>query len=253
MKNKPLILVTNDDGISAPGIRILTEIMSKIGEVWVVAPEKARSGMGHAITIGNILTYDEKEPRDGASREFSCSGTPADCVKLAKNRILPRRPDICVSGINHGSNATINVIYSGTMGAAMEAGVEGIPSIGFSICDHRTDADFGYLEPFIRAITLKALEHGLPKNTVLDVNFPTGPVKGVKICRQADTRWEQEFERRTRPYGGDYFWLVGTPICNDRGTDTDQWALDNGYGSIVPTTFDLTAYGAIEDIENWGL
>lgn len=249
----PLILVTNDDGIDAPGIRHLARLMSRLGQVWVVAPERGRSGMGHAITIGDILTYRTCVPRDGSVREFACSGTPADCVKLAKNELLGRKPDLCVSGINHGSNASINVIYSGTMAAALEGGVEGIPSIGFSLCDHDTSADLSPLDDTILRIASLALEKGLPPSTVLNVNFPKGIIRGVRVCRQAQTRWSQEFERRSFPRGGDYFWLVGYPVCMDAGEDTDEWALSHGYASLVPTTFDMTAYGAIEAINDWKL
>ncbi len=251
--DRPLILVTNDDGISAPGIRHLVKLMSTIGDVWVVAPEKGRSGMGHAITISDILTYRERTPRDGSAREFSCSGTPADCVKLAKNELLERMPDLCVSGINHGSNASINVIYSGTMAAAIEGGIEGIPSIGFSLADQNPSADLTPMDGYILRMAQDALEHGLPASTVLNVNFPKGKIKGAKVCRQAQTRWSQEFERRDFPRGGNYFWLTGHPICTDEGKDTDEWALAHGYASVVPTTFDTTAYGAIDTIKKWDL
>ena len=248
-----MILITNDDGISAPGIRHLIRLMSRLGEVWVVAPQGVRSGMGHAITLSDIITYRECEPKDGSVREFACSGTPADCVKLAKNELLDRMPDLCVSGINHGSNASINVIYSGTMAAAIEGGVEGIPSIGFSLCDHDLSADLSPLDDFILRIASQALQHGLPSSTVLNVNFPKGAVRGIRVCRQAQTRWSQEFERRTFPRGGDYFWLIGYPVCMDAGEDTDEWALSHGYASVVPTTFDLTAYRAIDTVKNWDL
>ena len=248
---RPLILVTNDDGITAPGIRHLVGLMGRLGEVWVVAPDKMRSGMGHAITIGNILTYQECAPQDGATREFSCSGTPADCVKLAKNELLDRTPDLCVSGINHGSNASINVIYSGTMAAAIEGGIEGIPSIGFSLCSHDYAADMSAMDEYILRMSCQALEKGLPERTVLNVNFPCGEIKGVKVCRQARTKWSQEFERRVTPYGEDYFWLTGHPITEDDGADTDDRALAESFASVVPVTFDLTAYGAIDGLEKW--
>ena len=252
--SRPLILVTNDDGIEAPGIRHLVRLMSRLGEVWVVAPQKGRSGMGHAITINNILTYRECPPRDGAVREFACSGTPADCVKLAKNELLERLPDLCVSGINHGSNAAINVIYSGTMAAALEGGIEGIPSAGFSLCDHDPSMDLSPLDETIQHLCTRMLEQGLPAETVLNVNFPTGPIKGAKLCRQAKTRWAQEFERRAFPRGEDsYFWMVGQPVCMDTGEDSDEWALAHGYASIVPITFDLTAYRAMDSLRDWEL
>lgn len=254
MENKrPLILITNDDGIDAPGIRSLISFVSDMGDVWVVAPSTVQSGKGHAITLNDILRPSSLPPKDGSVREYSCSGTPADCVKLAKNELLPRIPDICLSGINHGSNASINVIYSGTMAAVIEAGVENIPAIGFSLCDLDWGAEMSQLRPYVRNITRMAMEKGLPPRTVLNVNFPTGNIKGVRVCRQAATRWEKEFECRQNPRGGEYYWMVGHPICNDDGTDTDHWALENGYVSIVPTTFDLTAYNAMEQVEKWNL
>ena len=172
MKNKPLILVTNDDGINAPGIRTLIKIMNTIGDVVVVAPDSPQSGMGHAITLDSTLYVEQVFVDDGPQKEYSCSGTPADCVKLAIREKLPRRPDICVSGINHGSNSSINVIYSGTMSAAVEAGIEGIPAIGFSLLDYDWNADFEQIKPYIKKIALEVLAKKLSEGTVLNVNFP---------------------------------------------------------------------------------
>ena len=172
MKKKPLILVTNDDGITAPGIRKLIEVMNEIGEVVVVAPDSPQSAMGHAITINSTLHCTKIDVKEGTHREYSCSGTPADCVKLAVNEILDRKPDLCVSGINHGSNSSINVIYSGTMSAAVEAGIEGIQAIGFSLLDYRWSANFEAIRDYVKKITLSALQNKIPSNVVVNVNFP---------------------------------------------------------------------------------
>ncbi|HBT08750.1 MAG TPA: 5'/3'-nucleotidase SurE, partial [Leeuwenhoekiella sp.] len=172
-KQKPLILVTNDDGITAPGIRTLISIMQELGDVVVVAPDSPQSGMGHAITVNDTIYCDPiKEFQADAHKEYRCSGTPADCVKIAVQEIMQRKPDICVSGINHGSNSSINVIYSGTMSAAVEAGVEGIPAIGFSLLDYSIDADFSHCETYVKKITQEVLQNGLPKGVVLNVNIP---------------------------------------------------------------------------------
>ena len=256
MTPKPLILVTNDDGISAPGIRMLIEIMNEIGEVVVVAPDSPQSAMGHAITIDSTLHCSEVTVSDGPQKEYSCSGTPADCVKLAVNELLDRKPDLCVSGVNHGSNSSINVIYSGTMSAAMEAGIEGIPAIGFSLMDFRWNADFHPLKKFIKQITLEALLQGIPRDIVLNVNFPKlkeKEIKGIKICRQAKANWVEEFDKRTNPMGKEYYWLTGTFVNEDKGEDTDEWALEQGYVSIVPTQFDLTAHHSIQQLNTWNL
>ena len=192
MAKRPLILVTNDDGITAPGIRMLIEVMNTIGDVVVVAPDSPQSGMGHAITINSTLYCTEITVDDGPQKEYQCSGTPADCVKLAIRELLDRKPDLCVSGINHGSNSSINVIYSGTMSAAIEAGIEGVPAIGFSLLDFRWSADFSPLKPFIKKIVNNALAHKIPSEVVLNVNFPLLPqeeIKGIKICRQAKAHW----------------------------------------------------------------
>lgn len=249
MKKKPLILITNDDGITAPGIRALIEVMSELGDILVVAPDGPQSGTGHAITLHNTL-HLEKISKAGADfEEYSCSGTPVDCVKFAVSEILKKKPDLCVSGINHGSNSSINVIYSGTMSAAVEAGIEGIPAIGFSLADFDWKADFEPIKPYVREIARQVLENGLPEQTVLNVNFPKKPaseLKGIRICRQAKAQWVEKFDKRKTPYGRDYYWLTGEFKNKDNGEDTDEWALANGYVSIVPVQFDLTAYHAMQ-------
>ncbi len=249
---RPLILVTNDDGITAPGIRTLIAEMLQLGEVLVVAPDKPQSATGHAITINNTL-FLNKIANDGSFEEYSCSGTPVDCVKFAVNEILHRKPDLCVSGINHGSNASINVIYSGTMSAAVEAGIEGIPAIGFSLGDYNWEADFEPCRFFVRSIAEQVLKNGLPKGVVLNVNFPhpRTAYRGVKICRQANAMWQEKFDKRVSPLGKSYYWLTGEFINMDHGTDTDEFALEEGFVSIVPTQFDLTAHHAISELNTW--
>ncbi|MCB0399136.1 MAG: 5'/3'-nucleotidase SurE [Winogradskyella sp.] len=255
MAKRPLILVTNDDGITAPGIRTLISVMNTIGDVVVVAPDSPQSGMGHAITV-NATLYLEKVNIDGKQPEYSCSGTPADCVKLAVREILNRKPDICVSGINHGSNSSINVIYSGTMSAALEAGIEGIPAIGFSLLDYNWNANFENCKSFVETITRQVLEHGLPDGVVLNVNLPNlnkKDIKGIKVCRQARANWVEEFDKRVNPMGREYYWLAGKFVNMDKGEDTDEWALEHGYVSIVPVQFDLTAHHTIQSLNTWKL
>ena len=254
---RPLILVTNDDGIHAPGIRFLIEIMNTFGDVVVVAPDAPQSGMGHAITINDTLYCEAIQViKNEPQKEYSCSGTPVDCVKIAINEILKRKPDLCVSGINHGSNSSINVIYSGTMSAAVEAGTQGIAAIGFSLLDYSIEADFKPSEQFIKSIVSQCLSNGMPNGVVLNVNIPKlseNKINGIKICRQANGHWEEQFDKRTNPFGKDYYWLTGKFVNNDKGEDTDEWALENGYISVTPTQYDLTAYHAIKDINNWEL
>ncbi|MEJ2584011.1 MAG: 5'/3'-nucleotidase SurE [Robiginitalea sp.] len=258
--SKPLILVTNDDGITAPGLHMLIRFMRELGEVVVVAPDSPQSGMGHAITLDSTL-YSKKvamdaEYGDTGPEAYSCSGTPADCVKLALQELLPRRPDLCVSGINHGSNSSINVIYSGTMSAAIEAGIEGIPAIGFSLCDYAWEADFRPSEKAVKTIAGEALKNGIPKGVVLNVNIPRtegDPVRGIRVCRQARANWKERFDKRTSPSGRDYYWLTGEFELLDNGEDTDEWALSHGYVSVVPTQFDLTAHHAIQNLNTWKL
>jgi len=255
---KPLILVTNDDGITAPGLRKLIELMKTVGDVVVVAPDSPQSGKGHAITIDSTLYLKRVtiDPKEGAPREYSCSGTPADCVKLGLQEILDKRPDLVVSGINHGSNASINVIYSGTMSAAIEAGIEGIPAIGFSLCDYSWKANFDGFDDQIKQLVGETLKNGLPKGVVLNVNLPkTGglPSKGIRICRQARAKWREQFDKRISPMGKEYYWLSGEFELQDKGNDTDESALKEGYIAVVPTHFDLTAQHAMQHLNNWNL
>lgn len=248
-EKKPVILITNDDGIMSPGIRQLVKLMRKLGDVVVVAPDKPQSAMGHAITIATPLRLQQIHI-DGKHTEYGCSGTPVDCVKLAVDKILFRKPDLLVSGINHGSNSSINVIYSGTMSAAVEGAIENIPSIGFSILDFSFDADFGPSEKQILSICRKVLKNGLPKGLCLNVNIPkVNKIKGVKVCRQALASWDDEYFERKDPHHKSYFWLTGEFINNDNGKDTDEWALKNGYVSVVPVLYDFTAHYAIPQLK----
>lgn len=250
---KPVILVTNDDGVMAPGIRNLVHFMLELGEVVVVAPDRPQSGMGHAVTLEKPLRL-EKISVDGDHMEFSCSGTPVDCVKIAVNKVLHRKPDLLVSGINHGSNSSINVIYSGTMSATIEGSMEGIPSIGFSLLDYRFDADFLPAKKFIQEIARNVLKNGLPSGICLNVNIPAVPedqIRGVRVCRQAHANWDEEFDHRKDPRGRDYFWLTGRFELHENSNETDEWALATNYISLVPTQFDFTAHQIIPEIKNW--
>lgn len=252
MSNPHRILVTNDDGMSAPGLRALVEVAQSLGEVIVVAPDSPQSGQGHAITISEPLRL---YPVDifGGIEAYECSGTPVDCVKLAKHVILKDRAvDLCVSGINHGSNASINIIYSGTLSAAMEASLEGITSIGFSLLDYSWGAGFQAAQHYARQIMEHVLHNGMQGCKLLNVNFPKLPqeeIKGIKVCRQADARWKENFVEATDPRGQKYYWLTGEFVNDDLGDDTDIWALENGYVSVVPSGHDLTNYGAIPQLK----
>ncbi|MBI1183632.1 5'/3'-nucleotidase SurE [bacterium] len=249
------ILVTNDDGITAPGIKNLVQVMKGLGKVIIVAPDSPQSGMGHAVTITRPIRLEKVDMFEGVE-SYECSGTPADCVKLAVDQVLHQKPDLVVSGINHGSNASINVLYSGTMSAAIEGAIEGIPSIGFSLTDYSRHADFAPALPFIKKITQNVLANGLPDGTLLNVNIPKpddGVIKGIKICRQAKAKWEENFAERVDPHGRNYYWLVGIFKDYDHGADTDLRALSEGYISVVPTLFDLTAHHFIMNLNSWDL
>lgn len=256
MADRPIILVTNDDGITSPGIRHLIDAVQPLGEVVVVAPDSPQSGMGHAITIEDPLRLEEVTLFEGISA-YQCTGTPVDCVKLAVDQVLHRKPDLCVSGINHGANSSINVIYSGTMSAAMEAAIEGIPAVGFSLLEYDWGADMTAAHHYARKISQEVLENGLPDHGLLNVNIPGLPIdqiKGAVFCRQAKAKWQEEFKPRTDPRGRRYFWLTGKFVNFDEGTDTDVWALEQGYVSIVPVLYDFTAYDTLDYLkQNWSL
>ena len=251
MQDRPLILITNDDSIHAKGLRKLIRIMRKFGNVVVISSEQIMSGMSHAVTIKTPLLPRLIHEEEGF-REFLTNGTPVDNVKLGKHALLERKPDLVVSGINHGSNAAINIVYSGTMAAAMEGAIDGIPSIGFSLDDYDHEADFSHVDPFVETITEKVLRDGLPEGICLNVNIPRKsdePVKGIKVVRQAKARWVEDFDRRIDPFGRTYYWIGGTFVNGDPREDTDEKALADNYVAVVPVQFDFTALELLRKLE----
>ncbi|MDR2834717.1 MAG: 5'/3'-nucleotidase SurE [Bacteroidales bacterium] len=257
MSEKKLILVSNDDGIDFPGIKVLTEIVRPYGDVVVVAPKTAQSGMSHSINSTSPLFVKQLQ-KDKTIERYSVTGTPVDCVKIGIQQLLNgRKPDLMVSGINHGSNAAINLIYSGTMGAAIEASLHRIPAIGFSVTDHKETANLQLVEKFAPIIIQKVLEKGLPFQTSLNINFPDISIKdfkGYKICTQTKGLWIEEFDKRIDPYHNDYYWYQGHFDNYElENEDTDEWALANNYASIVPVKPDLTLYTFIDELKNWNL
>jgi 5'-nucleotidase len=257
--SRPLILVSNDDSLIAPGIAHLVRILRELNaEIVVVAPNSPQSGMGHAITIGHPLRLDKSDIFGPDVEAYACSGTPADCVKIAKHFVLKdRRPDLVVSGINHGSNSSVNVLYSGTMSAAIEAAIEGLPAVGFSLCEYGDYADFSHVGPWVLQVCRQALASGIPARTALNVNIPknaAGPIKGIRLARQAQAKWREEFDERHDPYKRPYYWLLGEFQNQDRGLDTDEAALAEGYVSVVPCQYDLTNYAGLKELaEAWQL
>lgn len=250
-KSTPTILITNDDGLTAPGIANLVEAVKDLGKIVVVAPDKPQSGMGHAVTIGFPLRMQRAHLWEGIE-SWSCSGTPVDCVKLAVDKILHRKPDICLSGINHGANHSINVIYSGTMSAAIEASIENIPSAGISLLDNSIEADFTGAKKFTRMIVERMLSTKADKHLCLNVNIPRGNadlIKGIRVCRQAYAKYEEDFKERKDPSGKKYYWLTGVFKNLDQSKETDVWALEHNYVSVVPVHYDLTNYQLKSKIE----
>ena len=253
MPAKPVIFVTNDDGISAAGIRTLIEVMRGIGRVIVVAPDKPQSGTAHAITI-NVPLRLKTITKEPDYEEYSCNGTPSDCVKLGFKVILRGRPDILVSGINHGSNASINIIYSGTMAAVFEGAMAGVRSIGFSLLNYSPDADFNPARKYVKMITERVLSQSLPEGVCLNVNIPAVPedeIRGLRVCRQANGTWQEDFDERIDPVGRNYYWLKGIFLKIDNGEDTDEWGLENNWISVVPVQFDFTAHDSIPLLKSW--
>ena len=250
-----LILVTNDDGISAKGIASLYEVVKDLAEIVLIAPDSPQSGMGHAITINHPLRlYPSTLFKE--INAMSCSGTPVDCVKLGINQVLKRKPDLLVSGINHGANTATNVLYSGTMSAAVEGAMEGIPSIGFSLCSFEADADFSVAIDVAKSIVKAALKNGMPEGVCLNVNIPDvpkGELKGIKVCRQAHAFWEDSFDKRKDQFNRDYYWLTGQFLDVDQAEDTDLYWIEKGYATVVPTQFDMTQHKAIKEVEKWEL
>lgn len=248
-ENRPLILITNDDGIQAKGLNSLVDMLREIGDIVVVAPDAPRSGQSSAISSESPLRVTPVADQPGY-RAYKTNGTPVDCIKLAVNQILRKRPHLIVSGINHGSNAGACIIYSGTMGAVLEGCLIGIPSVGFSLCSHDSNADFSSCQKVIKNTCRQILGNGLPDQVCLNVNIPVVPtIQGIRICRQAKGYWTEEYDHRVDPHGRDYYWLTGRFInLEPDSPDTDEWALANGYISIVPCTTDLTAREILPDI-----
>lgn len=248
---KPLILITNDDGVHARGIQALAAIAREFGDVVVMAPDRNASGKSHSLSTDHPLRANHIHSEEGLD-VYSCDGTPVDCVKLAAEHFCSRKADLVLSGINHGSNASINVLYSGTMGAAIEASNNGYPAIGFSLLNHSIHADFSPCEPYIRQLIHFALEQGLPPYVSLNVNFPklsAADIKGMRLCRESKAQWGDSFEKRIDPTGRAYYWLTGKFVCDDLEPDTDEWALRNGYVAIVPISPDFTCRNAIEPLK----
>lgn len=255
MKNKrPLILISNDDGYAAKGINCLIEYVRGFGDIIVCAPESARSGFSCAFSSELPLRLSLKRAEEHL-QVWACNGTPVDCLKTALSQLCDRIPDIVISGINHGDNASVNTHYSGTMGVAREGCMKGIPSVAFSLCNYYADADFEPTARLIKIITGRVLEEGLPKNVCLNVNFPDmKEYKGVKVCRMCNGIWTNELVKEHHPRGYDYYWMVGEFHDTEPDSpDTDEWALANGYVAITPTTIDVTAYQAMDMIREWEL
>ncbi len=255
MKHKrPLILISNDDGYQAKGLAILIRAARKFGDVLAVAPERGESGMSHAISIKKPLRVTQRAKEEGYAL-YSINGTPVDSVKMALNQLTDRKPDLVLSGINHGSNASISLIYSGTLGAAREGCLNGIPSIGLSLLNHAADADFSVVEQYLSQIISEALKHGIADQTLLNINFPDiepKDCKGIKVCRQTKGVWKEEYDKRTDPHGGTYYWLTGNFSNHEpESTDTDEWALENNYVAVVPIMIDTTSHEQLEVIRKW--
>ncbi|HYE95644.1 MAG TPA: 5'/3'-nucleotidase SurE [Rubricoccaceae bacterium] len=254
--DRPLVLVSNDDGIESHGIAALAAALADLGTVAVVAPLHEQSAVGHAITVRNPMRA-HPWPFDGPHGPIwarAVTGTPADCVKIALQKLLPRRPDLVVSGINHGPNTAVSVIYSGTVSAATEAAILGIPSFAVSLCSWEPDADCETAGRFARLIAERVLHEGLPPGVLLNVNVPDLPfehVRGIEVTRQARGRWEEEFEERLDPYQRPYYWLGGRFVSLDEGTDTDLHAIAQGYVSVTPLHYDLTAHEHLARLAAW--
>ena len=251
---KQNILITNDDGINAKGLRALIEVASEFGKVTIVAPEMGMSGMSHAITMTNPLFLRRIKIADSVE-VYACQGTPVDCVKIAVDSIMEEAPTLILSGINHGSNSNVSVLYSGTMGAATEGATYNVPSTGFSLTSHLANADFTAARYYVKKILEKVLQHNCNKSLCLNVNIPSIPseeIKGIKLCRQANGFWQEEFDKKLDPRGREYYWLVGKFInIEPEAADTDEWALRNGYVSIVPVQVDMTDYKTLKKAETW--
>ena len=247
---RPLILISNDDGYTAKGINFLIEALRPHADIFVMAPDGPRSGGSCAITSASPLRYRKIREEEGLSI-YACTGTPADCIKVALNECLTRKPDLVLGGINHGDNSAVNAHYSGTMGVCYEGAMAGFPSVAFSLDNHSSEADFTPLRPYLVDITLKVLKEGLPAFSCLNVNFPNAPeFKGVKVCRMGKSRWVKETHKCLHPTTNQpYLWLVGyRENLEPEATDTDIWALENGYVAVTPVTLDVTNYKLLESL-----
>lgn len=253
-KKKPLLLISNDDGVAAKGLNELIRTLKGIGEIIVMAPDTPRSGYSMYFTTDNTIHYElVRQEKDLTI--YKCSGTPTDCTKLGLFELSTRKPDMVIGGINHGDNSAVNEHYSGTMGVVKEGCLKGIPSVAFSLCDHEPDANFKPMLPYVRRITESVLEKGLPRGVCLNINFPNIlEFKGVKVCRQTDGDWVNEFVPCLHPTRDHYFWVTGEyQNFEPEAEDTDHWAMDHGYIAITPTTIDVTAYKFMDELRSWNL
>jgi len=255
MIDKPLILISNDDSVYSDGIKVLVEIAQQFGEVIVVAPDSPQSAKSHSVTLSNPI-FLRKTTNFGNVEAYKCSGTPADSVKIALHEVLKRKPDLILSGINHGSNTSVNIFYSGTMAATIEGCLHDIPSIGLSITTYDPDVDFDLCRSIIPQIIAKVLENGLEKGTCLNVNIPhikLADSKGIKLCKLTSGIWAEEFNKRTHPsQKREYFWLTGKYVnFEEEQQNTDVWAIENNYTAIVPVKIDMTNYEEIEKMNKW--
>jgi len=253
--SRPLILLTNDDGYNAKGLSSLLNAVKVYGDILIVAPDRPQSGMGHAITVNEPIRCFKTDFFTGFNA-YCCTGTPVDCVKMGIYLLEGRIPDIIISGINHGSNVSTNILYSGTMSAAVEGALEGIPSIGFSLTNYSADADFTTSMKIVQHITETVIKNGIDKGTCLNVNIPDQPyskIKGVKVCRQGRAFWDDTFDKRTDPLGKDYYWLTGSFASKEDAKDTDVYFLENNYVTVVPTQFDMTCHNSVMELKNWDL
>ena len=250
-----LILITNDDGFSSKGIKALINAVKNLGKILIVAPDSPQSGMGHAISVNKpIRCY--KTNFFGSVEAYCCTGTPVDCIKMGLYLLKDKKPDLILSGINHGSNVSTNILYSGTMSAAVEGALSGIPSVGYSLTDYSEDADFQYSEKIVQIISKKVIKEGLKKGTCLNVNIPNikeNQIKGIKVCRQGRAFWDDTFDHRKDPLGKDYYWLTGSFSSKEQALDTDINYLENNYVTIVPTQFDMTCHDSVDELKKWKL
>ena len=250
-----LILITNDDGFNSKGIKALINAVKNLGKILIVAPDSPQSGMGHAISVNKpIRCY--KTNFFGSVESYCCTGTPVDCIKMGLYLLKDKKPDLILSGINHGSNVSTNILYSGTMSAAVEGALSGIPSVGYSLTDYSENADFQYSEKIVQIISRKVIKEGLKKGTCLNVNIPNikeNQIKGIKVCRQGRAFWDDTFDHRKDPLGKDYYWLTGSFSSKEQAIDTDINYLENNYVTVVPTQFDMTCHDSVDELKKWKL